>query len=101
MYHQATSHYPTVPALAGSTDDGPIKAMLDSLVIPDLLDLRDPSIPLKPGQPPPTGLRVPGLACPSDPNAMIARSLPIISYRANTGDDVRGLGGPFQPGRRS
>jgi hypothetical protein len=99
MYYQATGHLPTVPTLDGSPGDGPIRAMLDALVIPDLLDLRDPSNPPRPSQPPPKGMRVPGLACPSDPNAMAGGGAPVVSYRANTGDDPAGLGGPFQPGR--
>jgi type II secretory pathway pseudopilin PulG len=98
MYHAATRHYPTVSPL-GSSGDGPIKAMLDALVIPDLLDLNDPSKPPKSTQSPPRGTRVPRLACPSDPNAMASSTSPIISYRADTGDDPGGLGGPFQPGR--
>jgi Protein of unknown function (DUF1559) len=99
MYHQASRHYPSVPSLGGSGGDGPIKAMLDALLIPDLLELRDPAKPPKASQSPPRGTRVPGLACPSDPYAMVRSSRPIISYRANTGDDPGGLGGPFQPGR--
>jgi Protein of unknown function (DUF1559) len=99
MYHQAIGHYPTVPLLDGSTGDSPVKAMLDSLALPDLLGLQDPSRPPRPGQSPPRGIRVPGLSCPSDPHAMERSSRPVISYRANTGDDPIGLGGPFQPGR--
>ncbi len=99
MYHQMSGYYPTVPTLGGSVGDGPVKAMLDAFVIPDLLELKDPARPPKPSQSPPGGMRVPGLACPSDPNAMANSTIPVISYRANTGDDPSGLGGPFQPRR--
>jgi type II secretory pathway pseudopilin PulG len=99
MYHQSSRHYPTVPTLGGPVGDGPVKAMLDAFVIPDLLDLKDLAKPPKPSQSSPKGMRVPGLACPSDPNAMANSTIPVISYRANTGDDPSGLGGPFQPGR--
>jgi prepilin-type processing-associated H-X9-DG protein len=99
LYHQGARHYPTVPPLGAKGGEGPIRALLESLAIPDLLDLSDPSKPPKPGQAPPGGLRVPGLVCPSDPNAMGRPALPLVSYRANTGDDPTGQGGPFQPGR--
>jgi hypothetical protein len=99
LYHQVSRHYPTVPALDDSKGAGPIKVMLDSFVIPDLLVIRDPSQLPKPSHSPPSGIRLPGLACPSDPYAMASLARPVISYRANTGDDPVGLGGPFQPGR--
>ena len=99
MYHQSHRQYPTVPALEESVGSGPVKAMLDALAIPDLLDLKDPSQPPKPGAGPPKGVRVPGLACPSDSNAIAGAFASGISYRANTGDDPAGSGGPFQPGR--
>ena len=99
LYHQAARHYPTVADPFGTRVDGPIKAMLDALVIPDLLELNDPSKPPRPTASPPRGSRVPGLACPSDPNAMTRPKGPVVSYRANTGDDPAGRGGPFEPGR--
>jgi hypothetical protein len=99
MYHQANRQYPIVPLLEGSAGPGPVKSMLDAFVIPDFLEIRDPTKPPKPTQSPPRGVRVPGLACPSDTNAMAGVSPSSISYRANTGDDPGGLGGPFQPGR--
>ena len=99
MYHQAFRVYPTVPVLGTQQGPSPIQAMLDSLALPDLLELKDPAKPPKPGQSPPTGIRLPGLACPSDSFAMDRSTRPVISYRANTGDDPAGLGGPFQPGR--
>jgi hypothetical protein len=99
MYHQTHRLYPTVPSLDGSGGPGPIKSMLDAFVIPDLLEVSDPTKPPKPSQSPPKGARVPGLACPSDSNAMAGVSPSSISYRANTGDDPGGSGGPFHPGR--
>jgi hypothetical protein len=99
MYHQASRLYPTVPSLDRPGGDGPIKAMLDAFVIPDLLELRDPTNPPRPTVSPPRGAKVPGLACPSDSNAMVGSSLSSLSYRANTGDDPGGQDGPFQPGR--
>ena len=42
---------------------------------------------------------MPGVSCPSDSNAMAGSFATPISYRANTGDDPSGLGGPFQPGQ--
>ena len=99
LYHQLYQHYPTVPELSDSVVDGPIKTMLDAFVIPDFNELGNKSEPPKPTRHPAKGSRVPGLACVSDPNAMADPFAPTISYRANTGDDPSGLGGPFQPGR--
>ncbi len=42
MYHQTARHYPAVPSTLGPGGDGPIKAMLDVLVVPDLLEFQDP-----------------------------------------------------------
>ena len=99
LYHQLQRHYPTVPAIGGPAGDSPLKAMLDSFAVPDLLELRDSSNSPKASQAPPPGIRVPGLACPSDPNAMAGPSSAVVSYRANAGDDPVGLDGPFAPGR--
>ena len=99
MYHQAHRRYPTVPDLGETPGPGPIRAMLDAFVIPDLLELNDPSRPPNPSQAPPKGIRVPGLSCPSDTNARSGVFPSVVSYRANTGDDPSGSGGPFEPGR--
>lgn len=101
MYHVAQRHYPTVPHLDGSAGDPPIAALLDAFVVPDLLELKDPTKPPKPTQAPPRGSRVPGLACPSDSHSIGGLSVPSISYRANTGETASGTGGPFEPGRTS
>ncbi len=99
MYHQSQLHYPIVPRLVSSNGESPIEALFDAFVVPDLLEMKDPTKPPKPSQAPPRGTRVPGLACPSDSNAMTGVAFPVISYRANTGDTPSGSGGPFQPGR--
>ncbi len=100
MYEQAQGFYPSIASPGGPAGDGPIKAMLDSLLIPDLLELRDPTKPPKRTQAPPKRTRVPGLACPSDPNAVAGHFASVVSYRACTGDDPGGHGGVFEPGRR-
>jgi prepilin-type processing-associated H-X9-DG protein len=99
LYHQANQQFPTVPAPGESPGASPIRAILDGLVQPDLLGLHDPTQLPKPLGAPPKGVRVPGLACPSDPNAMSRLFEASISYRANTGDTVNGQHGPFEPGR--
>jgi hypothetical protein len=99
MYHQMQRKFPTVPDWTATQRDGPLQAMLDAFVLPDLLELRDPSKPPKGSQSPPKSAHVNGLACPSDSNAMSGRLSPFVSYRANTGDSSEGQGGPFQPGR--
>jgi len=100
LYHQANRQYPTVAPLGvGTPGDSTVKAMLDTLVLPDFLDLKGPDQKPKPSRATPPGVRVPGLACPSDPWAMAGRFAAPLSYRANTGDAASGLGGPFEPGR--
>ncbi len=99
MYHQAQAHYPTVPRLENPIGSSPIQALFEAFVVPDLIEMRDPSKPPKPSRMPPRGARVPGLACPSDSNAFGGLSSPFNSYRANTGDSPSGFGGPFEPGR--
>ena len=98
MYHQANRHYPTVSTL-DRPGEGPIKTLLDAFVIPDLLELRDPSNPPRPTQSPPPGVNVPGLTCPSDRNMANGPLVSSLSYRFNTGDEPEGSNGPFQPGR--
>lgn len=99
LYHQVNRQYPTVAPLGPTPGDSPIKAMLDGLGLPDLVDLRDPARLPKATSAPPRGVTVPGLACPSDPNAMDRRFAAAISYRANAGDTAAGQGGSFEPGR--
>jgi len=99
LYHQAARRYPTVPTLGGSVGDSPFKAMLDSLALPDFLELKDPGSKPKPTVAAARGVRVPGLSCPSDPHAMTRLFNAPISYRGNAGDTPDGLHGPFEPGR--
>ncbi len=99
LYHQASRHFPSVPPPGGATGDSPVAALLRSLSLPDFLDLRDPGQPARPGRPAQAGLRVPGLACPSDPPAMAGPFRSSISYRADAGTTVDGRFGPFSPGR--
>jgi len=99
LYHQASLHYPTVPTLGGPAGASPVKAMLDTLVLPDFRELNDAGQKPKASRAAPGGVRVPGLVCPSDPWAMAGASPSSISYRANTGDTTSGEHGPFQPGR--
>jgi len=100
LYHQVAGHYPTVPILGGRAGDSPVKAMLDTLVLPDFRELNDAGKKPKPSGASPTGVKVPGLACPSDPSAIAGAFTSPISYRANAGDATSGENGPFAPGRR-
>ena len=99
LYHQGSRHYPTVPLLVGAPGDSPIKAMLDTLALPDFRELDAAGKKPKAPGPAPAGVRVPGLACPSDPWAMAGTSTSVISYRANAGAATAGDNGPFAPGR--
>ena len=79
---------------------GPLKMMLESLDLPDLIGLRDAQGPPK-GQPGhvPGEVPVPGFICASDPNAIAGRLRAPVSYRASTGDSQLGDNGAFAPGR--
>ncbi|WP_435005810.1 DUF1559 domain-containing protein [Tundrisphaera lichenicola] len=99
LYHQANRRFPSVPELGTRAGTSPIQAMLEGLVLPDLTGISDTKTPPKPTTAPPRGTRVPGLACPSDSNAMAGLFDGPISYRANTGASTSGQGGPFAPGR--
>jgi prepilin-type processing-associated H-X9-DG protein len=100
MYSNAQGYFPTVPELNRTAGDSPIEALFDTFVIPDLLEVHDPTRPPRPTRTPPRNVRVPNLTCPTDSNAVGDASSPFNSYRANTGDSSSGRGGPFQPGRR-
>ena len=99
LYDQSERRLPTVPRLGteSAPTGGPLKAVLEALVLPDLTELTDPSRIPKPrtGRVPGEG-PVPGFVCPSDR----AEGAPSpVSYRATTGDDPVGTGGGFAPGQ--
>ncbi len=99
LYHQANRHYPTPPSLGRAGGDSPVAALLNSLSLPDFIGLKDPTQSVKPSRAAVAGLRVPGLACPSDQAAMAGRFATALSYRADAGDTPDGRHGPFEPGR--
>ena len=86
---------------AAARSPGPLKILLETLELPDLTELHDPSSrpPQRPGQVP-GELPVPGFVCGSDPNALAGSFRAPISYRAVTGDNPRGDNGAFAPGRK-
>jgi prepilin-type processing-associated H-X9-DG protein len=104
LYDQSTRHLPTIPKLGADSNErgnGPLRSLLELLVLPDLLDVSDPknAPPKRPG----TVIReqpVPGFVCPSDPKVHSGSFPAPISYRANTGDTPDGRGGPFALGQR-
>ena len=99
LYEQANRRYPSGSPLANPPNgDSTISAMLHGLVLPDFLDLHDPTQPPKPLKPPIKGMRVPGLTCPSDTQVTAGTFLTGVSYRANVGDDTVGSNGPMAPG---
>ena len=100
LYDRSEGSLPTVPRLGtdpGPTG-GPLKTILEALVLPDLSGLNDVAktpVP-QPGRVP--GERpVPGFVCPSDRTETGPAP---VSYRATTGDRSDGSRGGFTPGQR-
>ncbi len=99
LYGRSERSLPVVPLLSADPvpSGGPLKAVLDALVLPDLTGLTDASTrpAPRPGSPP--GERpVPGFVCPSD--RTLTGPAP-VSYRATAGDRPDGANGGFAPGR--
>ena len=105
LYDQMEGHLPEIGPLAppeGAADPqspSPLKILLETLQLPDLNEIRDRNTRPegRPGQVP-GEIRVRGFVCASDPNAMEAAFPAPISYRAVTGDNLRGDHGAFSPG---
>ncbi len=96
-----SGYYPTVPTLGGSVRRWPRSRRCSTPSrSPTSSEPRTRPKPPKPSQSFPSGMRVPGLAqARATRTRWRTRPFPVISYRANTGDDPSGLGGPFQPRR--
>jgi hypothetical protein len=104
LYDRSEGALPTVPRTSGPESLGstPLKALLESFVLPDLTELtRDSPAPEpRPGSVP--GERpVRGFTCPSDTNATALQFPAPVSYRATAGDRPDGVTGAFAPGRRT
>jgi hypothetical protein len=103
LYERSQGFLPTVEALSGGLErrgSAPLKAVLETLALPDLTELRDAS------QPPPShpGLvlverPLPGFLCQSDRNAFAPMFLAPVSYRATTGDSPQSRSGGFALGK--
>ena len=106
LYDQSQQHLPAVAALpavdgpSGARSAGPLRTLLETLQLPDLTELQDPSSPprAQPGRVP-VEIPVPGFVCASDPNATAGLFPAPISYRATTGSSPPGDDGAFAPGR--
>ncbi len=103
IYDESQGHLPVVAVADDGAvrGDGPLKALLAVLDVPDL---REAAV-LKDRRPDRTGFvpgerAVPGFVCASDPGATAGRFAAPISYRAATGDDPDGRDGAFAPGRQ-
>ena len=96
LYHHAEDRLPTV-LLEG---ESPIAAMLARFGVVDFESLDERKVvPKKPDFFRVAEHRIRGLICPSDPKATSSLHPAPTSYRATTGDDAQGRGGPFEPGR--
>jgi prepilin-type processing-associated H-X9-DG protein len=102
LYDQSAGHLPMVAEVRkDGGGDGPLKALLDELSLPDLSAIEGTRTPPPKHPNPPRGeRRVPGFVCPSDRDATSAPFPAPISYRATTGDAPDGRDGAFAPGRR-
>jgi hypothetical protein len=111
LYDQFQNHLPTVSqpeslvdratasGIASAGSPGPLRTMLETLVLPDFTELVDPRVAPKrrPGEVPGETF-VRGFVCQSDPNALAGRFRAPVSYRAAAGDSPAGENGPFAPG---
>ncbi len=102
LYDKSEGMLPTVPPLKGaSATPGPLKALLDTLAVPDFVGLEDPSRrPERQREDVPVERAVPGFTCGSDHQAHAGLFPAPISYRACAGDDPSGTNGGFALGRR-
>jgi prepilin-type processing-associated H-X9-DG protein len=103
LYNKSEKALPTVPPLkdVGPAAQGPLRALLETLALPDFHGLGDATRPPErrksdvPGERP-----VPGFTCGSDPEASAGRFPAPTSYRACAGNDVAGTNGGFAPGQK-
>jgi prepilin-type N-terminal cleavage/methylation domain-containing protein len=104
IYDESQGHLPVVAASDDGAvrGDGPLKALLTVLDVPDLREaaaLKEDRRPERRGVGP--GERaVPGFSCASDPGVIAGLFAAPISYRAATGDAPDGRNGAFAPGRQ-
>lgn len=102
LYEQVTQRVPYVAPLEDrdNASQGPLAAILQQLGRTEVtgLDLQPDSEPAPPLSEPISERYLPDFVCPSDPIAT-SRVFPApVNYRANTGDQPEGRGGPFMPG---
>ncbi len=106
IYDQLHQQIPVV--LAPRAIDGgeetrwpsPLRAMLETLQIPDLAAIKDAQTPPTAlDGTPPADVPVRGFICTSDPDATSGRFPAPVSYRATTGDSPLGDDGTFAFGR--
>jgi hypothetical protein len=102
LYDSSERTLPSVPRLSRGmpVGPGPLKQVLQALVLPDFTELaeRRRPPPHVPGEVPNDG-PIAGFVCQSDPNAITPGAFPApISYRATTGDQPDGWNGGFAPG---
>ena len=104
MYDRFEGYLPTVPRLglnASASDQSTLRALLETLSLPDLTSLSDPATPPKPiPNSAPGEIFLKGFVCPTDPYGTRDSKRAAVSYRATAGDDPSGTNGAFAPGRR-
>jgi type II secretory pathway pseudopilin PulG len=106
IYDQLHRQLPAIAGLAGIDESGvarspgALRALLETLQLPDLTEIKGPKIPPPPRPAEVPGERaVPGFVCSSDPNATAGWFAAPISYRATAGDSPAGDNGLFAIGR--
>ncbi|MCA1686034.1 MAG: DUF1559 domain-containing protein [Planctomycetia bacterium] len=104
LYDKSEGGLPAVPRLGDDTrgSSSPLKALLETLVLPDLNDLSADARGVPPRRSPVPGEEpVPGFVCPSDGRGLgPSTTTAPVSYRATTGDRPDGANGGFAPGHR-
>ncbi len=104
LYDRAEGSLPTVPKLGSGpyANPGTLKALIDSLAVPDLSELSDPAPSLERRKSVSSGeRRIPGFLCPSEVSTAEVAGFPApVSYRSTGGDAPSGTNGGFAPGRK-
>ncbi len=103
LYDQVKGRLPEIPESieAEAKTPSPLATILDEFGVAGFGRIRAEAKAVQAGSPRGIAVdRVPGVACPSDPDALVSQFKAPVGYRANTGSEPTGADGPFAPGLR-